>query len=570
MAKEFVQHVKITGDEEAIVKLRALGFQVEELGEGTQDAGKKGQNAGEQMAAGFTRWIAAAAGIGAIKRLLDQYLETLHETVRVQDELAGKATTLAGSGKTLARQLGVDESTGASVLTSLRIAGGLDAGAASALGIALDIGFSDLGGLLAGQNLQTGKDLAAFMGAAGFVGDEGAKLVEVLKAAGQLGSPEAAKQATAQIAAAARASKASSIGAFSGQLARGAIPFLQAGVPLEDVLELAGQFRQVEVNEQLAATGMEQFYALAVSGVSKSFDRDVAREARDRGLDARELTAADRINIARDLIRRISTPKEQRRFLRQAGPERGIAIQKALGAENVAVTEPVGEAARAATLAEFELEVERGNRELSKREAQNQAAQEFEDYQAGLETATISWARARAKAAVDRDIATGRVQAVVGWVREGREESYVRQLFEDTIGGLKLQNVDVSRAEAALSNLGVWDPKFGYKDADLFSIAREIDEARRRSSLNRQAELREDIKEQRGLRDEPAADDEERAQGETLNQSIDRLRESIDRQTEQRAQDAGKPQVTINNNIGTAYLEQDPLRDPPVPLDRND
>jgi len=500
---EFVQLVKVVGGEEAVRILKELGVDTANLGKDTEQAGEKSAKASsmvDDLGAAGLRMVSQYAGLQGILNGFRQFVAYLEDIVRLQKELSDNAAGLADDAKTLGAQIGVDEEKSVSLLTQARIAGGLDRTAAREGLIAADIAFTDQGGLLSGANLKTSLSVLRFAGAAGFQGDDTAKLFSFLKAADRLKTPEDAELALAQIAAAGRKSKAASIGEYVGQLERGGLGYLQAKVPMQDVLEYAGQTRQVEVNAQLAATVMEQFLQVAVAGADPKFGNLIRRRAKQEGIDVRSMTSADKVRLGMAVLNDIDSQESENRVLRTLGPERGLALTKAFRESNVEATAAIGEAARAATPDIFQLEVERGTRQLGTRLRQNEAAREFQEYQAGKELLTITQARERAEAMVDSDVARGVNR--FGFRREANVERYVLELLRQERTRLSREGLDVTQVDAELGKIVPFEESWlrsnfsvisGYSDATLAAIAHEIDEIKRRQSLDRQTELQQQI-----------------------------------------------------------------------------
>jgi hypothetical protein len=489
------EYIQIIGADRAEQELARLAGAQQQVGDTAEDAGKKSQQAGGQTtalgsaltsaASAAQSFVAGFIGLAGVQRLLSEVAQSLREVDELNRKLGGGAVDVASRAKILARQLGVGEEKGAEILTSLQIAGGLEAGGAQELGVAADIAFE--GKLLEGKNLTTTKDVAAFAGTMGFTGSETANLFGFLKTAGKLGSPEEAKEAIAKIAAAARASKAKSTGAFVEELARGGTGILQSGVSLEDVLAMGAQARQVEVSEELAAQSLASLEQVAV-GAEKPFTREIERRAREQGLDAKALTTAQRIGIARQIFGGITTQEEEDRVRKMLSAERGQRLIKAFRGSTVVETAGVGEAVETAGVEQFEGIVAQGRGELSFRQAQNRAAMEFEQYLSGREMATYKMAYDRAQAKAEEMIAGGQVDLGARIFGGTGRERLMLQLFQQRMEELRLEGVDVSGIQEAIGDVGMYKGRFGgYSDEALREIARAIDEAVRKASAENKA-----------------------------------------------------------------------------------
>jgi hypothetical protein len=532
------ERIEVTGGERAKRAFDEVADAQGRVAQSVEDAGNTSEQAStktDDLGQSALRMIASYVGLDAVLDMFRGLVELLEDAVRLQGELSSKASTFAQNSKTVARQLGVSEEEGAGVVTDVRIAGGLDQATASDLVIASDIAFgkAGLGGYLAGENAETTRQIAAFAGSRAFGSGDAGDLVKLLGLSGALVSPEDAKAAIAKISAAALKSDASSVGAFVGQVLEGGTGLLQQDVPLEEVLLISAQARSGETNEALAAQSVAVLEQVAVAGSSPKFNKEIARVASERGLDPAALTSAQRVGITRDVFGSIDSQAEQNRVAKLLPPEQFLRLLKAFRGSSVAASAPVSQAIASSSPVDFELAVEQGRGEISFRDAQNLAAAEFEEYQAGAERFTIASARNRAKSLVDRDIARGVGR---GYGREAEEERYVLAMLKDARDRLAESGHDVAEIDAALGDvdflklrvpvlehfplIGDFLSGTGYQDSRLNAVASAIDNVRRRSSLDRQAELEQ-----------------------------------------QRAAN-----ITVINN-GTAYYGEDPLTDPPVPVD---
>ncbi|MFH1732390.1 MAG: hypothetical protein ABIF82_12175 [Planctomycetota bacterium] len=488
--KPFVQRVQVEGTTEAIQKLREMGGAVEDLGEGTGQAGTKGKEAAGQFSGlgGIVGNVGAQAkamvtgflGIHAVTSVVRELVGQLERALELQQKLAGEAVELASESKLFARQIRVGEDKGAEVLTQIRRSGGLDAGAASSLGRAADIAFGEQGGLMAGKNLETTQEIAAFAGTMGMSATETESLLGLLKTANKLGSPEQAKEAIAKISAAALASKASSIGAFVGQVQRGGTGILAApGMGLEDVLEMAGQAREVEVSEELAAQSMISLEQVA-TGAEDKFTQEIDRVAKEQGLDPKKLTTAQRIAISRQIFAGVTSQEEENRVRGMLSAERGQRLLKGFRGSNVEATAGIGVGMRGATAADFEATVEQGRQEISFRAGVNTASIEYENFQTGRAQFTYSEARRVARAGVERAEAEGsEATESYMYTPEVAEERRMMELFQRRAAGLKKAGVDTSEIEEAIGGVGRLMPRYGYSDEKLREIGAAIDEADR-------------------------------------------------------------------------------------------
>jgi hypothetical protein len=494
------ERIEVTGAESSKRKFDEVADAQQRVGDAADQAGRKGEEAGGKfdqaagstnaMADGARRVIAEWLGLQSVIQLVRDLIQALEEVIQKQDEVSGKAVDLAEVSRPLARQLGVGEAKGVQVLTQLRRSGGLDARSARDFGIAADIAFGDSGGLLAGQNFATTRTVAAFGGAKGFTGAQLAALFELLDTAGKLDSPEQAKLAIAQLSAASDESRAANVGEFASQVKRGATGQLLAGVSYEDVLTQAVQARQAEDSGELAAGTSATLEQVAIAGAEEKFNREIANVARSRGLDPRTLSSAQRVGISRDIFAGIDNQAEQDRIAGLLSPERFLRLSKAFRASNLDATAGAGAAIAGATATDFDLTVEQGQQELPFRRAQYAARADFGAYQSGKDRFTISQLRQLARARLDEEIAQG-IVLVTDRSRPAEEDRILFELLQSETDALEREGTDVSGVREAIESVAPWIPYEGYVDSQLTEVGSQLDNARRRGSLNRQAALRQ-------------------------------------------------------------------------------
>jgi len=487
--------IEIIGADKVEQALEAVARKQREVGDAAEGAGQKSQEAGKgigfmeaalgKIGPAATSMIAGFVGFETLRRGFSEFLEVLQEIDRIQEKLSGGAVTFSGQSKLLAKQIGGDEAKGAEVLTRLRVAGGVDAATASELGIKAAVAFGPMGGLLAGQNLATTEQIAAFAGASGFQAQEAGQLFDLLATARTLGSPAEAQKATAKIAAAARASRASSIGGFVAQLARGGTGMLQGTSPvsLDDLLAIGGEARQAEVSEELAAQGMIDLER-AATGSDEAFSLEIDKLAGAQGLDPRTMPTSQKIGIARQILRGATTQEQENGVRAMLSPERGQRLLKEFGPSNVAAAAGIGAAARGATEADFQAAVAQGANELSFREQQNAAATEYEGYVAGRKFYTAQSAKNRAEAAVEIKKATGDIRPAASFATFDElftEDEQLRIFQEEMIGLTKAGATPEEQRQldkAMDPAWSLWTPFWGYSNGRMQGIAEAIDQVR--------------------------------------------------------------------------------------------
>lgn len=490
--------IRLLGVDEVRRGLESVEDAQHDVGRSAEEAGRKSADAGQQLGgmdramqavtASAMKMVAGMLTIEMATRAARAYLDTLREIDETQKSLAEKTVGFAADAKIFGQQIGVSEAEGMRLLSELQIAGGIDRATAADIGVSAHIAFGQTGGLLAGQNLETTKQLAAFAGAKGFTTAEGGALFSLLNTAGALSSPEAALEATAKIAAAADAAKAQSIGAMVGMIERGGTEMLQAGVSLDDVLALAGQARAVtpkKGGEDLAAQAMLTLTQVA-TGAEKGFEAEILRVARAQGMDPDTMTTADRIGIATQILGGVTDQESENRVRAMLSPERAQRLIPSFRASNVAATRNIAAAGAGATAAHAQRVIDESRQTMTYQAAAGQAARDYAGAAAGAQYFTYSLMSEMGQAAVERFRARGgKVGTFMG---EGSEEAIreismmnaVMAMMEDFLAG------GGSEAELAplRSLLAGRQTRFttawGYPDELMRDISSEVERLHRR------------------------------------------------------------------------------------------
>ena len=422
------QRISVVGGAAAASEIKAVADATQQVGDASETTAGKAKKVDQgffslegavgSVTKAATGMVTGFLGLESIKTLINDTISALERMRDLQQEMAGGAVSLAGQSKLLARQLKLDERGGMDVMTRLRVAGGMDARTASEFGIAADVALGDQGGLMKPENFAMTEDLAAFAGSKGMDVEAAKQLMGFLKAAKKLGSAEDAKKAVAQIAAAATASKAPSVGAFVGMISRGGTGMLQAGMGFEDVLSAAGQARQVDVNEERASETLRTLEQVA-TGAEPDFTKEIDRVARSRGMDVKGLTTAQRLGISRDILGGVTDQKSENRIRGMLSAERAQRLIAAFRGSNVQETVGIGAAAAAATTADFDATVTQGQSEMTFRAAQNQARDERLNAAQGEQRFTLTEAMKYGAEAHKRVQAMGGERE--GWLKPSKE-----------------------------------------------------------------------------------------------------------------------------------------------------
>lgn len=485
--------IRLLGVEEVRRGLESVERAQDDVGKSAEEAGHKSAGAGQQLGtmdramqavtASAMKMVAGMLTIEAATQALRAYLDMLRQVDEAQKSLAEKTVGFAADAKIFGQQIGVSEAEGMRILSELQVAGGIDRGTASQLGIMAHIALGSQGGLLAGQNLETAKMIAGFAGAKGFTATEGGSLFSLLNTAGALTSPQAALEATAKIAAAADASKAASIGAFVGMVERGGTAMFQAGMDIDDVLAIAGQARQVTPavgGEELAAQAMLTLTQVA-TGAEKGFEAEILRTARAQGLDPATMTTADRIGIATQILGGITDQASENRVRAMLSPERAQRLIPSFRASNIAATTQVAAAGAGATAADAQRTIDQSRRTVTYQAAAGQAAREYAAAAEGAKYMSYALMSQMGAAAVERYQARG--GWVSGWWGYGSEEALreasmrgaARQMVED-LQASGVAEEELSTLRLMLGNLGDWgySHHYGWDDTSMRHMAGEV------------------------------------------------------------------------------------------------
>lgn len=462
MGKEFVQKVRVEGSEEAIKALRDMGYQVEELGKDTQQAGQKGQQAASafsdfsqtegvmlRVATGAKNMLASFAGMGAILKLYQEFKELLVEIETIQKRFADTAISLSERSKRFAGQTGLGEKESIEFIGGLAQKGGLTDAAAESLGLITDIALSDAGGVKNPVNRALAEMIAPFAAAKSIEGADIEALFRFLKANDKLGSVEEMRTAVSQFVATALASYASNVGGFAGQVNRTVGSLVGAGVSFEDQLRIGTiAIGGAQGNQAEAEEATKTLIAFA-GGAEKDAVKLMDAYAKSRGQDPSKLTRGQRIILAFDYLASLDTEAEQKAYFAATSPERASRLFQSFGPLAQAQHSAAAGAFTTATEADYERIVNDFLKTRRYQAESERASQDTADALRGLKIYPYVQAREVARRQLARMKEAGEIGTLDLLIRS--DESFVEELmverYSRAMDELKARGVDVSGAE---------------------------------------------------------------------------------------------------------------------------
>ena len=533
--QEFIQRVRVVGVDEAVREMRELGVNTENLGKKTKHAGQESSDAGSKFF-GFGNIVKGIAqqakamvtgflGLSAVVSIINNLIANLEKVRDVQRELTESAVEYDSTMRKIAGQLGVSTNRAQLVSTQVRAAGGLSRGAAESLIISSDIAMRDEkggGGLLAGGNLAITREIAGYAGAKDFNESATGDLVDLLKSANRLKDVQTVKQAVAMISAASDSSRAANVGEFVQIAKAGGEGLLQAGVPLEDVLMMAVQARQVELSPMRSAHSLEVIQQLAIGGAEEKFNKEMAKVAADRGLDLATMSSADKVQLVRDIFAGVTTQEDENRLAEMISPERYLRMLKTFRGSNVTTTAGTSAVMAAARPENFDAVTREYQNSISYRRASDDAWDDLHDAMLGRELFSYNELRLRAEKAHKRAVASGETsEPFIGWGEYQVEKRMMDELISRR-NALAYAGYDLSEfdqqfvegvynsqsqpiAKAEISARGMIDripPTVwgffgkGYRDSLLRDLSLEIDDVSRQQRLDTNAKIENQLQAQ--------------------------------------------------------------------------
>ena len=233
-------------DDVAQAEKRA-GGEAEELGRKGGMLGRVFGSLQSQVVGMVASFVSIGAVVGVFRSLVDIMQQVLEKAKEINREgLQARESALL-----FAQQLGDVSEKGQRVafedVTRIAKAGALSFGAASELGIAADVAFSDVGGIRGPERervMATTELIAGFAGKAGVTPDVTSQLLFGLQRVGALESPEATAGAIGKIERYSKASKATNLGEFLQIFSLGSTEALASGMSFEQALELTQLVKQ--------------------------------------------------------------------------------------------------------------------------------------------------------------------------------------------------------------------------------------------------------------------------------------------------------------------------------------
>ena len=323
MAKDINIHLKTTGAAQTRQQLRETADSAQQVGQKTAEGSTKGAEATEQATqkmGGMGRvlsslksqvlgFVAGWLGIQTILRLLDAWVQKMERVKQLQSDIYQQGLSLAEIGQALEIQTGT---TGMQQFWTQKALEVQKAGALASAEIAknmlvsMDIAMQKLGGIKSEQVMDLAKELAPYIGAAGFQPDEVSRLFKFAGTAKVEPTAGAYKDYFAKILTAFRSAESENIGQFMTGLQKGGTAYMALGGTLEETLSAYVSAISVTAGEQLAGTLIEQVARLSAGGYEKP------RMAIEKGVGVKwpELSMDQRMKA---LLQYVSGIPEERR-----------------------------------------------------------------------------------------------------------------------------------------------------------------------------------------------------------------------------------------------------------------
>jgi len=286
MAKDINIHIKTRGAAQTKQQLEEVGKKSRQVGDKTAEGHKEGAAAVEKTTRKMTGmgrilgnlksqvfgFFGAWLGIQSVERVVNWLIEKLEKIQRLQKEIYEKSVSLTEIGQTLETQTGTvgKQQWWAQQALQLQAAGGLASPeVAEQMMMSMDIAFQKQGGIRNRQIQELAKQLAPFVGAAGYGPEEVSKLFKFAGTAGIAPTEEAYKEYFAKLLSAYRASESTEPGLFLTGLQKGGTAYMAMGGTLEETLSAYSAAIAVTASEALAATLVEQIARLSAGAYEK-------------------------------------------------------------------------------------------------------------------------------------------------------------------------------------------------------------------------------------------------------------------------------------------------------------
>jgi len=325
MAKDINIHLKTTGAEATQQKLSGVGKAAERAGEAAKRGGKKGSEGLDEMSrstaatqgqlgflgrtistlkAQVVGLVTAWLSIQGVQRIFGAIIASMERMIELQKKLLEKAIPLSRIGQALEFQTGTvgkQQYWARQALDLQRVGGLTSTNAAKEMMVAMDIAFSQQGGIRNEEIMELARQLAPFVGGAQLQGPEVAKLFEFAGIAGVQPAAEDYKQYFAMLKGGYTAAKATDFGRYMEALQRAGTAYIAMGGSFEQAISAFVAARAVTPSEPLAATLMEQASRMA-GGV---YEKPRAAMEEALGVKWSEMTMDERYKAMLQYVRGI-------------------------------------------------------------------------------------------------------------------------------------------------------------------------------------------------------------------------------------------------------------------------
>ncbi len=287
MAKDINIHVKTQGTGQSAQNLDKVGKAGKRVGsdinEGQKRAGKATNDTTQKMSkmggilgtlkGQVMGFLGAWLGVNTVLKGLSMWIQKLERIGQIQKDVADQQRSLIDIGQALEFQTGTvgQQKEWAQKAVEVQKAGGLsDTATAGKMLVAADIVFKEsLGGIESPEVIELVKQLAPFVGAAGFGADDVSKLFKLAGTVGVEPTAEAYKDFFAELHAAYTASESSDPGQFLQGAQKGITAYMAMGGSFKEGLSTYSAAIKMTANESLAANLLEQISRLSSGAYEK-------------------------------------------------------------------------------------------------------------------------------------------------------------------------------------------------------------------------------------------------------------------------------------------------------------
>jgi hypothetical protein len=446
------------------------------MGESVNKAGKSGSAAAGDIGTGADKaagkldnlsskamdMVKGFAGLSAVVAMINSLNEQLAETIRLRDQALQASMTPLELGQQMAVQTGSGtQESWAKQITNLQMAAGFKGPQAAAeLMTAMDVMFSDRGGIADQGISELTSAIAPDIAAMGLSGEQTSAAIKLAGTADVGADAESFKKFFAQLQTGFTKSKSTSMGEFLSGLQKGGTAYVAQGGSLTGAISNYSGALSVSANENLASTLLEQATRIAGGGYEKP--RQAIESA--YGVSFSDLSIDQRYQLLIDYAGRL--PESQRmQFLTEAGVPAELAsgfsklatggARKATASTAAAVGAASGSMITAQTARYKQSPVYRVNRQASSSGADKLLGAENYDTQIMLkrqaEQQYEQMVLAGEQPFAGRESTIARIYSDLlaehgGYEKTGRQKWIEQEGFVSMIGGDKLQSSLIERS----------------------------------------------------------------------------------------------------------------------------